>query len=212
MPSLIEGIQYAGMVKPIEAESEYMLTDTEGVIDSFSKGVTAMLNITPNLFKDKDSSINIQLIAPELIQFFLDTTRRGGRPAKSKYRDPGGEKLELIIPKDFHSIIKSDSKTTSRSAGGRSKTSKGHQSSVKRSQVFRKFIRFLQKPSKFTKEQIPTTQQILNLHEYKNPERKKDVTCEIECVEVATNSNEIVRILVFKFTQVNATKEKDGGQ
>lgn len=43
------------MVKPCSTEYEYMLTDLEGVIDSFSKGITGLLGLTPNLFKDKDS-------------------------------------------------------------------------------------------------------------------------------------------------------------
>ena len=55
MPSLAEGIQYVGMVKPIASDYEYMLTDMDGVIDSFSKGITGLLGLTPNLFKDKDS-------------------------------------------------------------------------------------------------------------------------------------------------------------
>ncbi len=31
----------------------------DGVIDSFSKGMTGMLGLSPNLFKDKDIQINI---------------------------------------------------------------------------------------------------------------------------------------------------------
>ena len=73
MPNLTEGIQYVGMVKPIPSDADYMLTDMEGVIDSFSKGVINLLGITPNLFKDKDTQINIQLLAPDLIAFFLET-------------------------------------------------------------------------------------------------------------------------------------------
>jgi len=55
MPSLEEGIQYVGMIRPVSSEYEYMLTDMDGNIDSFTKGVTAMLALAPNLFKDKDS-------------------------------------------------------------------------------------------------------------------------------------------------------------
>lgn len=73
MPSLQEGIQYVGMVKPLTSEYDYMITDMDGVIDSFTKGITSMLGLTPNLFKDKDSQVNIQILAPDLIQFFLDT-------------------------------------------------------------------------------------------------------------------------------------------
>ena len=47
------------MIKPMQADADYMITDMDGVIDSFSRGVTTLLNITPNLFKDKDAQINI---------------------------------------------------------------------------------------------------------------------------------------------------------
>ncbi len=90
MPNLTEGIQYVGMIKPIVSDFEFILTDMDGVIDSFSKGMTGLLGISPNLFKDKDSQINIQLLAPDLIQFFLDTQKRQ-KAAKSKYREVGGD-------------------------------------------------------------------------------------------------------------------------
>jgi hypothetical protein len=55
MPSLSEGIQYVGLVKPLLSDYEYILTDMNGIIDSFSKGMASMLGLSPNLFKDKDS-------------------------------------------------------------------------------------------------------------------------------------------------------------
>lgn len=58
------------MIKPIVSDFEYIITDLDGAIDSFSKGIINLLGITPNIFKDKDSQINIMLIAPDLIQFF----------------------------------------------------------------------------------------------------------------------------------------------
>ena len=66
-PNLAEGIQYVGLIKPIMSDFEYVITDLYGVIDSFSKGIINILGITPNIFKDKDSQINIMLLAPELI-------------------------------------------------------------------------------------------------------------------------------------------------
>ena len=119
MPSLVEGIQYVGMIKPVPSDYEYMLTDMDGVIDSFSKGITGLLGLTPNLFKDKDSQVNIQILAPELIPFFLETIAKG-KPAKSKYRDQGGDTLTLVVPRDFHIIAKSEAKSNPR-AGSRSR-------------------------------------------------------------------------------------------
>lgn len=59
----------------------------DGVIDSFSKGMTGMLGLSPNLFKDKDIQINIQILAPDLITYFAETAKRGGRPAASKFSE-----------------------------------------------------------------------------------------------------------------------------
>ncbi len=96
-PNLDEGIQYVGMVKPIQSDFEYIITDMDGAIDSFTKGITGLLGITPNIFKDKESQINLMILAPDLIQFFLDTQSRG-KVAKSKFREPGGDPLKLIVP------------------------------------------------------------------------------------------------------------------
>ena len=48
-------------------------------------------------------------------------TQAKGRPAKSKYRDAGGDNLTLIVPRDFHIIAESEAKSNPR-AGGRNRT------------------------------------------------------------------------------------------
>lgn len=40
MPSLAEGVQYVGMIKPVSSDFEFIITDMDGIIDSFSKGIT----------------------------------------------------------------------------------------------------------------------------------------------------------------------------
>ena len=72
MPSLEEGIAYVGMIKPLTSEKEYILTSIDGIIDSFTQGISSIIGVTPSLFKDKDSQVNILLLAPSLINFFLD--------------------------------------------------------------------------------------------------------------------------------------------
>lgn len=115
-----------------------------GVIDSFTKGVTGLLNLSPNLFKDKESQVNLQILAPDLIQFFLETYQRGGKIAKSKYRDPGGEVLTLIVPQDFSLITKGESKSGSRSGGkNRRHGNQGQSNARHRSAIFNRFIKCL---------------------------------------------------------------------
>ena len=47
MPSLKEGIQYVGMIRPIFSEYDYIITDMNGNIDCFSKGITSLLGLSP---------------------------------------------------------------------------------------------------------------------------------------------------------------------
>lgn len=47
MPSLKEGIQYVGMVRPTYTEFDYIITSLNGNLDSFSKGVQGLLGISP---------------------------------------------------------------------------------------------------------------------------------------------------------------------
>lgn len=43
------------MIKPIASDFDFIITDMDGVIDSFTKGITGLININPSIFKDKDS-------------------------------------------------------------------------------------------------------------------------------------------------------------
>ncbi len=206
MPTLAEGIQYVGMIKPFNSDYEYMLTDMDGVIDSFSKGITSMLGLTPNLFKDKESQINIQILAPELISFFLETQSRG-RPAKSKYREQGGEVLTLIVPRDFHIIAKSEAKQNTRS-GSRSRSQQNN--GKKRSLIFKQFLKALSKPKKITRDRMPTTKQLMQQLEYVNFERKKEVQCEITCLDIKASNNDPLKLLIFKFSKGERGDKKKG--
>lgn len=132
------------MIKPLMSDFDFIITDMDGVIDSFTKGITGLLGLSPNIFKDKDSQINLQILAPDLIQFFSDTFNRG-KIAKSKYREPGGEPLQLIVPMDFNLIAKSEVKSSgnrsnAKRGGGRHAQGSNHRN---RSMVFRKFLKAL---------------------------------------------------------------------
>lgn len=69
MPSLAEGIQYVGMIRPQMSDNDYIITDFNGYIDSFTSGIGLLFNINPMLVKDS-STFNIQFISPELVHFF----------------------------------------------------------------------------------------------------------------------------------------------
>lgn len=47
MPTLAEEIQYVGMIKPISTDYEYILTDIQGNIDTFTSGAGTQLSLFP---------------------------------------------------------------------------------------------------------------------------------------------------------------------
>jgi hypothetical protein len=69
MPSLKEGIQYVGMVRPTYTEFDYIITSLNGNLDSFSKGVQSLLGLNPQTLKDIPN-VNIMILCPELIDLF----------------------------------------------------------------------------------------------------------------------------------------------
>jgi len=69
LPSLSDGIQYVGMIKPFATEYDYILTDMMGNIDSFTKGITSILGLKPDLIK-ANQTLNIQILCPDLIEMF----------------------------------------------------------------------------------------------------------------------------------------------
>ena len=64
MPSLEEGIQYVGMVRPFEQESNLIITDRRGIIDSISENFSRAIEVKQGLFKAH--RVNIQLLIPEI--------------------------------------------------------------------------------------------------------------------------------------------------
>jgi len=62
------------MIKPTESDFDYIITDMEGIIDNVSRNMMIMLKLNNNQqFKEKETPINIMILMPELIPFFLDT-------------------------------------------------------------------------------------------------------------------------------------------
>jgi hypothetical protein len=133
-PALSDGIQYVGMIRPQITDNDYILTDMNGFIDSFTSGVGLLFNLNPSVFKDS-SQVNIQYLAPELIQFFgnknemtTDFDRSVGsenslilyKPGltrgrtlgqqrqleNSRFSNPGGDILTFYIPTNFLQLIK----------------------------------------------------------------------------------------------------------
>ena len=85
------------MIRQSQADYDYILTDMKGVIDSFSARVSTLLNMPSSIFKESD--INIQILAPDLIKVFSSQDKR--RPLLEKFKEAGGQKLQFVVPKEF---------------------------------------------------------------------------------------------------------------
>ena len=105
IPSLREGIQYVAMIRKTQADYEYILTDMKGVINCYSKGLATIMNIDPTIFHKNE--VNIQIFAPELQKIFAADKKK---ILLDKFKEPGGQKLWLIVPKDFSSYFQNQSK------------------------------------------------------------------------------------------------------
>jgi hypothetical protein len=115
------------------------------------------------------------------------------------------------VPRDFNLIAKSEAKSAnSRSASGKGKNMRARQSNVRnRSQVFKQFLKCLQKPSKLDKDKMPTTKQLLAQKEYIEYERKKDVMCEIIPIDIKSANNDSLKCLVFKIGKADPNAKKN---
>lgn len=48
---------------------------------------------------------------------------------------------------------------------------------------------------------MPSAKQVLSCPEYVNNERKKDVICEITCLDIKAGTNDSMKLLIFKFSK-----------
>ena len=202
MPYLEEGIIYVGMIKQIQSDTDFILTDMKGVIDSFSAGVTTMLNLPITLFKDCD--INIQIMAPELINVFSADKKKN---TLEKFKEIGGQKITFFVPKDFAINVQLEAKKNGRDIG------KTNQSKVnplnKRGKVsmFRELNKDLNKHNGIAKMPL-TPQQLLQSNEYKECESKQCIKCEINDPSYGNEHKDIdpLKLRIFKLSGINAKR------
>lgn len=176
MPNLDEGIQYVGMICQTNSDYEIILTDMRGVIDSFSTGISSLLNLPISLFKECE--VNIQILAPELINIFSSTGKT--MQILEKFQETGGQKLTFYVPKDF--AIKAQSEQKKNIKGISKITGEGPSPKSKRkrerSPVYRDFNKELNKHNGTTSKSSALNQ-LLQSNEYKDNEFKQTLKCEI---------------------------------
>jgi hypothetical protein len=72
-------------------------------------------------------------------------------------------------------------------------------------------LKYLAKPKKFPKDKIPTAEILLTQREYTECERKREVNCEIMCLDIKCSATDSLTMLVFKFNNTVKDKTKVGG-
>lgn len=195
MPKLDEGIQYVAMIKATESNNDYILTDMRGVIDSFSAGVTSLLNLEVSLFKQTE--VNIQILAPELMTAFSTTDTKNS--AMEKFKETGGKHLTFFVPKDFSATLESKIKKNAKEAAkhhqGKQKLSTSRTSLT----LYKDINRYLNKHNGITSN-CYNEKMLTHSDEYKMCSSKQTIKCQIQdCVygEI-NNSNEPLKLRVFK--------------
>ena len=211
MPSLSEGIQYVGMIRRTQADYEYILTDMRGVVDCFSMGISSLLNLTCSLFKDTE--INLQVLAPELIKVFSSVDKK--RPLLEKFKEPGGQKLTFIVPKDFvmHTQAETKKNTKEFQKGGKGKGGALNTGAMKNSRapIYRNFNKMLNKPNGVPTGRQLSPRKLTNSPEYKEHDAKATVKCEIIDLSFGvTKDFEPLKVRVFKISGISM-KNLDGG-
>eukprot|EP01022_Parablepharisma_sp_SALTPOND_P000297 TRINITY_DN1012_c0_g2_i1.p1 TRINITY_DN1012_c0_g2~~TRINITY_DN1012_c0_g2_i1.p1 ORF type:complete len:1372 (-),score=229.35 TRINITY_DN1012_c0_g2_i1:10269-14384(-) len=210
MPSLAEGIQYVGMIRQTQGDCDYILTDMRGVIDCFSSGITSLLNLPASLFKDSD--VNIQILAPDLIKVFSSTDKK--KTLLGKFQEPGGQKLTFVVPKDFAFHAQSESKKNAREISKSIHTKSsvpGSPTKKTKNPTYRDLNKDLNKHNGIASKQV-TSQQLLQSYEYRECETKQTVKCEILEPIYGEEHKDIdpLRMRIFKVTGINMKRAGSG--
>lgn len=198
LPCLEEGIVYVGMLRQIHSDLDFILTDMKGVIDSFSSGVTTMLNLPVALFKESD--INIQILAPELINAFSPDKKRN---IIEKYKEIGGQKLTFFVPKDFAVNVQLEAKKNSREIGKNQQVKISPVNKKGKVAIFRELNKDLNKHNGIAKMPL-TPQQLIQSSEYKESETKQCIKCEINDLSYGDEHKDIepLKLRIFKLSGI----------
>ena len=100
VPSLTTALpQYIGLIRQINKDNDYIITDKNGKIDSISMGIYHMYNLSSSFIKD--NHIYIQLICPEL----ADPVSFNDEKVQLKFcAFNGRKKMRFCIPRDFTTL------------------------------------------------------------------------------------------------------------
>ena len=194
IPYLSEGIQYVGMIRPTKTEYDYILTDMKGVINSFSNGIASLLTLNNSFFTE--NQINIQVIAPELMKVFAATEKN--KLIIEKFKETGGQKITIFVPKDFANFGHSYNKKANKSAKSSGDDHKGSSDIP----IYKHLNKALKKSNGIAK-QFNNIKTILETNEYKNAEVKQTVRCEIHDLtfELAKDQDPL-KIKEFKIGEI----------
>jgi len=217
MPSLAEGIQYVGMIKPIVTDYEYFITDINGHIDSMSKGIRDAFEP----FKDF-GQLKIQILAPELIDVFDKFKLGEGRAViqqdvghqyylpHSKFSQQGGERVTFYLLNNLNALLKSE-KPRTKSNSRKALVDQGDNSkNVNRSSNFLIFLKYLKKGFYKGKKKYDL-KGLAFIPEYKNCQDKRCLNVEVKfwTIPVGKQADEnALRLVLFLVNKTQLLKKE----
>jgi len=95
IPNLEGGIQYAGMIREIPEQCDYIITTEKGIIDTFTRKIGQFISQIPSAFKENE--IHIKNYAPELSDIYASSPRKKATQQNSKFSVPGGH-ISFLCP------------------------------------------------------------------------------------------------------------------
>eukprot|EP00826_Nyctotherus_ovalis_P026668 TRINITY_DN20812_c0_g1_i1.p1 TRINITY_DN20812_c0_g1~~TRINITY_DN20812_c0_g1_i1.p1 ORF type:complete len:306 (+),score=60.81 TRINITY_DN20812_c0_g1_i1:75-992(+) len=89
-------VQYVGLMVKVLDDNEYMVTDSDGILNSMTEKLAATLGIKHKWITN-GSNLCVQLFAPELSVAYKTAENK----KMDKHKKSGGDELLLIVPEGF---------------------------------------------------------------------------------------------------------------
>ncbi len=105
LPSLLEGIQYIGLMRQRHRNYEFIVTDSEGRIDAASSWVSGLFHLQPNFLKEHQ--VYVHLLCPDLLDL---AAAPDGSSCTQFDLLKGTYELTFLLPLDFPNLVNSMTK------------------------------------------------------------------------------------------------------
>jgi len=199
--------QYIGLLREVQKEFDFIITDMDGKIDSISAGIGNTFNISANLVKE--NKIYVHLICPELadpVEYDKQTLRLKFDCIQGRHR------LTFWVPRDFTTLAHLFSQTARNPLEPSSINNRQTDDDELFPKDFKRVPDFFKQTYKIFKEKkkgkefnFAKNNIIQECFSYNTVSVKKTIRCEVTTM---TFANEILKVKVFKLYKEKAMKRK----